>query len=222
MKKLDLKEELRVFLGKIARKIFSEETFTKLLKIRIKLFGRPYIPGETSKAKERRIREDFFKKYAQGRGLDIGFGGDPITPNVKGYDFEHGDALSLQGLFPEETFDFVYSSHTLEHMPEPGLALKNWWKRVKTGGYLIIYLPHRDLFEQKKTLPSHWNAGHFNFYLPEKDDPPHTLGLRQLIKKNLERYKIVYLKICNEKYKSHKLKKPSEGEYSIEAVIKKI
>ena len=85
--------------------------------------------------------------------MDIGFGGDSIVPNATGWDFEHGDAQYLKGL-NDEQFDFVYSSHTLEHMQDPAVALKNWYRVLKKGGYLIIYIPHRDLYESKKTLPS--------------------------------------------------------------------
>ena len=84
---------------------------------------RPYVPGETSKAKPRRLREGFYEKYLGGNGLDIGFGGDLVVPNARGWDFEHGDAQDLSGL-ENEKFDFVYSSHTLEHMQDPAIALK--------------------------------------------------------------------------------------------------
>ena len=220
---LTLKDKVRKFSGKYARKIFPKPFFYKILKLKIKFVGRAYIPGETSKAKKRREEEGFFEKYARGKGLDIGFGGDPVTPNVKGYDFEHGNALYLDGLKPNEKFDFVYSSHCLEHMPDPGLALKIWWKRVKRGGYLIFAVPHRDLYERKKTLPSDWNQDHKYFYLPEKHEPPCTLGVKQLIKESLGDYKIMYVKTCDQGYEYiGKNGQHSKGEFSIEAVIKKL
>ena len=119
-------------------------------------------------------------------------------------------------------FDYVYSSHTIEHMPNPLGALKNWAARVKKGGYLIIYLPHRDLFEKKKELPSQWNSGHTTFFMPEKTEKPYTLGVREIINDNLKDFKIVYLKVCDEGYHSLGPNKHSEGEYSIEVVAKKI
>lgn len=219
---LKLKDRLRKISGKYARKIFPKPLFNKILKLKIKLVGRAYIPGETSKAKRRREEEGFFEKYTLGKGLDIGFGGDPVTPDVKGYDFEHGDALYLKGLKPNEVFDFVYSSHCLEHMPNPGLALKQWWKRVKKGGYLIFAVPHRDLFEKKKELPSDWNQDHKFLYMPEKHELPYTLGVRQLIQESLKDCKIIYVKTCDKGYKYVGKNSHSEGEYSIEAVIKKI
>ena len=80
-------------------------------------------PGNLQKQRRRKKRENFFDKYTQGSGLDIGFGGDLVVPKAKGWDFEHGDAQYLKGL-NDEQFDFVYSSHTLEHMQNHAVALK--------------------------------------------------------------------------------------------------
>jgi len=185
-----------------------------------KFFGRPYISGETTKAKSRRLREGFFEKYCKGKGLDIGFGGDLVTPDAEGYDFEHGDAQYLLGI-KEATYDFVYSSHTIEHLPYPAEGLKNWFRVVKPGGYLIIYLPHRDLYEKKKYLPSRFNPTHTHFFLIDKDDPPDTLGMIPLIERTITNYEIIYIKECSE---GHTILDPlihSDGEYSIEIVVRK-
>ena len=110
---------------------------------------RPVTLGETSKAHDRRIREGFFELFCNGIGLDIGFWGDLVTKNSTGFDFEHGDAQKLEHI-EDESFDFVYSSHTIEHLPDPSEGIKNWFRVLKSGGYLIIYLPHRDLYEKKE------------------------------------------------------------------------
>ena len=121
------------------------------IKIKYRVSGRPTRFGETTKARQRRSQEGFFEKYCQGKGLDIGFGGDLLSENCRGYDFEHGDAQYLRGI-KNSCFDFVYSSHTLEHLKDPICTLKNWWRVLKLGGYLILYIPHRDLYEKKKTI----------------------------------------------------------------------
>jgi len=182
---------------------------------------RPVVHAETSKAKTRRIKEGFFEKYTQGRGLDIGYGGDLISPNAAGYDFEHGDAQYLNEL-KDGQYDFVYSSHTLEHLPDPALALKNWYRVLKKGGYLILYIPHRDLYEKKKTLPSRYNPNHTNFFLVERDEAPDTVGIVPLIERTLKNYELIYAKECSE---GHTITDPeihSDGEYSIEVVLKKL
>ena len=181
---------------------------------------RPLVPAETSKAKLRRSKEGFFEKYLFGQGLDIGFGGDLVSPNARGFDFEHGDAQYLAEL-KDEQFDFVYSSHTLEHMPNPSTALKNWFRVLKKGGYLILYIPHRDLYEKKRTLPSRFNPTHTYFFLIDKDEHPNTLGIIPLIKNNLNGYDLIYAKECSE---GHTITDPmihSDGEYSIEVVLRK-
>jgi SAM-dependent methyltransferase len=182
---------------------------------------RPYAAGETTKAKDRRIREGFFENYCNGKGLDIGYGGDLIVPDATGWDYEHGDAQYLRGV-ADESYDFVYSSHTLEHVRDAGESLKNWFRVLKPGGYLIIYIPHRDLYEKKKTLPSRFNADHKRFFLPLKNDPPHTVGIVPLINDSLENHQIIYCKECSEGHTISDPDRHSDGEFSIEVVIKKL
>ena len=152
--------------------------------------------------------------------MDIGYGGDPITGDCDVWDIEHGDAHYMSGI-PDDVYDFVYSSHTLEHMENPALALKNWWRIVKPGGYLILYVPHRDLYEKSKTLPSRWNPDHKHYFHPEEEDPPVTLSLRQLISQFLPDGRLEYLKVCDKGCTVHEPNLESVGEYSIEAVVRK-
>jgi SAM-dependent methyltransferase len=183
-----------------------------------KLRNRP--TGETSKARPRRVREGFFEKYCTGRGLDVGSGDDSLAPNCLEWDKEQGDAQYLHGV-EDCSFDFVYSSHTLEHMIVPSIALKHWWRVLRTGGFLILYIPHRDLYEKKKSLPSRWNPDHKHFFLLDRDEPPDTTGILPLLQRALSNFRIIYAKECNE---GHTITDPqvhSDGEYSIEVVIKK-
>ena len=101
------------------------KTYYVYLKFRYRVIGRPYVRAETTKAHKRRTRERFFDKYCRGKGIDIGYGGDFVVAGCFGWDFEHGDAQYMQGA-NDQSFDFVYSSHTLEHMIDPSTALKNW------------------------------------------------------------------------------------------------
>ena len=143
-----------------------------------------------------------------------------LAPNCQAYDIEDGNAQFLEQI-DDETYDFVYSSHTLEHMPDPATALVNWWRVVKPCGFLILYIPHRDLYEKKSTLPSNWNLGHRTFFLPERDEPPDTVGILPLISKTLSDFILVYSKVCSE---GHTISDPdihSDGEYSIEIVLQK-
>jgi len=185
-----------------------------------KFVSRPVKRGETNKARPRRIREKFFEKYCQGKGLDVGYGGDLLAENCRGWDIEDGNAETLNGL-KESEFDFVYSSHTLEHVEDAVSTLRVWWKVVKPGGYLILYLPERDLYERKKVLPSNWNETHKRFFLFDRDELPDTVGVVPLIRRSLSSYDIVEAKVCNEGYGVPEPNKQSIGEYSIEVVIHK-
>ena len=193
---------------------------TEIIHWRYRYFGRPYRALESTKAQERRLKEDFFNRFCNGKGLDIGYGGDLLVPNCKGWDIEHGDAQYLSSL-NDESFDFVYSSHTLEHMVDPEAALHNWWRVVKPGGYLILYIPHRDLYEKKMTLPSRWNLDHKHFFLLDRDEPPDTKGILPLVEKSLSDYEVVVARDCSDGHTIIDPELHSNGEYSIEIVIKK-
>ena len=177
--------------------------------------------GETAKAHDRRKREGFFEKYCSGEGLDIGYGADLIVPDCSGWDFRNGDAQYLSGI-ADESFDFVYSSHCLEHMYDVPVALKNWFRVVRKGGYLILAIPHRDLYEKRRQLPSRWNGDHKHMFLIGRAEPPDTLDIVEEISRALKGYDIKYIKACDE---GHTITDPlvhSDGEYQIEAVIQKI
>ncbi|WP_294159787.1 methyltransferase domain-containing protein [uncultured Selenomonas sp.] len=140
--------------------------------------------GETRKAHDRRVREGFFDAYCQGEGLDIGCGNDPVTPTCSGWDLCNGDAQYLHGI-PDESFDFVYSSHCIEHMLDVRVAIANWFRVVRRGGYLIIYGPERDLYEKQRTLPSRFNFDHKHYFLVCRKEAPDTLDICEELREAL-------------------------------------
>lgn len=93
-----------------------------------------------------------------GHGIDIGCGDDPITQDCVRWDKEQGDANEVRGLAPE-SFDWLFSSHALEHMPRPEEALLNWWNLVRPGGLMIVIVPSEDEYEQN-VWPSTFNDEH--------------------------------------------------------------
>ncbi len=112
---------------------------------------------ETSKAMARRLASGW-DKYLVGKGIDIGCGPDPISPDCRGWDLADGDAQYMASIGQEE-FDWVYSSHCLEHMVDPRVALANWYRILKPGGYLMIAVPEANLYEQGH-WPSIYNPDH--------------------------------------------------------------
>jgi len=52
-----------------------------------------------------------------------------------------------------ETYDFLLSSHTIEHIANPIKALREWVRVVKTGGTLVLIVPHHDnLFDHRRPI----------------------------------------------------------------------
>ena len=94
----------------------------------------------------------------RGDGIDIGCGPDPVTPEVDRFDVEDGDANAITH-YVSWRYDFVFSSHTLEHMRDPHAALREWFTLVKPGGHLIVIVPDEDLYEQGH-FPSIFNGDH--------------------------------------------------------------
>lgn len=98
--------------------------------------------------------------FTNGRTLDLGCG--PYKPfkhfigvdnmhHAQAFNWEfkpdvHVDTCENLDLFASESCHAVFSSHLLEHIKDYKAALKEWWRMVKPGGYLILYLPHKDYY----------------------------------------------------------------------------
>jgi len=99
-------------------------------------------------------------EYTRGKGLDLGCGPNKAFPHFVGVD--SGKDSELFGLemtpdvvvpdasdlsqFETHSQDFVFSSHLLEHLEDYAAALKEWWRVIRPGGHLVLYLPHKDLY----------------------------------------------------------------------------
>jgi SAM-dependent methyltransferase len=182
--------------------------------------------GETTKARERRLREGWFDKYApeDRSGIDIGCQYDALNPVFRRWDhlFADGDASLMEGV-PDQIFHTVYASHVLEHLADPVVALTNGCRILRQGGHLIVLVPHRNLYEKTKTLPSNWNSEHKWFRLPDRAEAPHTLSLEDVIRRaDLAGVEAVSLRVLDEGY-DHKLPADvhPEGELSIEAILRR-
>lgn len=81
------------------------------------------------------------QQFCKGKGVDVGCFYWPM-PDALPIDLRTGgDAMKL----PEGPFDFVFSSHCLEHVEDPVAALEHWRDRLRPGGVLFLYLPHPDM-----------------------------------------------------------------------------
>ncbi len=181
--------------------------------------------GETSKAKNRRDRENWFETYAKAdkKGIDIGCQEDPLHETYRKWDliFGDGDATFMEGV-EDNSYEVIYASHVLEHVDDPVTAVKNWYRILAPGGNLIILVPHRDLYEKKKILPSNWNFDHRSMWLPLQAEEPNTRSFLQTILDAIPNANILSFRTLDEGYDySIPQNQHPVGEYSIEAIIRK-
>lgn len=115
--------------------------------------------------------------YTRGKGLDLGCGPYKAFPHFRGIDSNVDarlfgiQATSADFIIPtcevlddfaSQSQDFIFSSHLLEHIVKWRAALKEWWRVLKAGGHLVMYLPDKDEYPkvgEKGANPDHrWNV----------------------------------------------------------------
>jgi len=77
-------------------------------------------------------------KFCKGEGIDIGAGHWPYCADY--VDNNKKDAHNFKG-----EYDYIFSSHCLEHLADPISVLIYWKSKIKAGGVLFLYLPHPDM-----------------------------------------------------------------------------
>jgi len=71
------------------------------------------------------------------------------TEKSHGFNFVR-EATDLHGI-ADQAYDFVLSSHNLEHIANPIKALKEWMRVIKPGGTIIAILPdYRRTFDHRR------------------------------------------------------------------------
>lgn len=162
--------------------------------------------NETSKCQSLRKKESHFDLYLKGKGIDIGCGEDKLIVEqgtVDAWDLNNGDAMLMEGI-ANETYDFVYSSHCLEHTQNVEITLYNWSRILKKDGYLYFVIPEFVLYE-RMTFPSIFNYDHkqtFSYYITKeqikRNNHFYYLDLLEIMKNlNLE---IVLHKLQDDNY----------------------
>jgi len=110
---------------------------------------------------------------ASDRVLEVGCGAGHLLAHVPagrrfGVDLAHGllqrargrlradaalaqaDAIELP--FPSDTFERVYCSEVLEHLPDPPAAIHEMRRVMKTGGVAVLSVPNEALINASKML----------------------------------------------------------------------
>ena len=132
--------------------------------------------SENSKANESSKIKWEAVPYFHGRVLDIGCGPFKCFPHWIGVDNGHEwgpDGVDVRvpsadklDLFADETCDGVFSSHLLEHIPYEKVpeTLIEWFRVLKRGGHLMLYLPDEDDYpkvgEPGSNLDHKWNVNY--------------------------------------------------------------
>jgi len=80
---------------------------------------------------------------------------DIATNNFPNAEYSYFDILSSK---TDSTFDFIFCTEVLEHIPDPYFGIQNIVSMLRSGGSLLITVPNgrKDTFE-----------GHTNFWSPE-------------------------------------------------------
>jgi SAM-dependent methyltransferase len=114
----------------------------------------------------RRLEFNHVIGYTKGTGIDIGCGLSKIHSCAIGIDAQLGGKdfgypfsanirvpkkkqLVLLSWFKDESLDFVFSSHCLEHFSNPRRAVQEMSRVLKSGGYLVLILPDMRYYPQK-------------------------------------------------------------------------
>jgi SAM-dependent methyltransferase len=197
---------------------------------------------ETSKSIFHKLNDSrYATRYIVGDGIDIGSGPDslalygeffPLMRSCRSWDLADGDAEHVASV-QNATFDFVHSSHCLEHLRDPGNALENWLRILKPNGHLLCIVPDEDLYEQG-VFPSTFNSDHkHTFSIFKKASWSHQSisltsllsGLEQNIQiKKLELLDATYRYDLNKAINQHRFDQTLTpiGECAIEFIIKKL
>jgi SAM-dependent methyltransferase len=138
-----------------------------------------------------------FPVYPLARNIDnCNFGGTTIWEGDinegQTFQFDHNKPAGRQYIveasamesIPSASYDFVLSSHVLEHTANPILALSEWIRLLKDQGTLVLLLPHKDAtFDHRRpvTTMQHLIAD-FNVGMTEDDltHMPEIMALHDL------------------------------------------
>lgn len=191
--------------------------------------------NECSKATVRRLHSPgFATHYFVGDGIDVGSGSDPLTRSmpffpmirsVKLFDTPDGDAQILSAI-PDDHYDFLHSSHCLEHLRDHFEGLRHWIRVVRPGGYLVVLVPDEDLYEQG-VWPSTFNRDHKHTFTICKFHSwsPVSVNLTDLFAAVSDRADVVKVELLHQTFQAGVPRRDQTqspiGECAIEFVLRK-
>lgn len=130
------------------------------------------VTGESARCFVTRLRSGFYAAYMAGDViLDIGYRGGldspvQVFPHAIGVDIDYPGYDGSRLPFDDGSVDAVYSSHVLEHIVDPVATIRDWYRVLRIGGFIVCTVPHQFLYEKREQPPSRWNGDHKRFYTP--------------------------------------------------------
>jgi len=224
-----------------SKKLYIQYFLSKIVLIKISPYGMEITDEEMQNIfdKFHADRESIFRRheinqvieFTKDNGVDIGCGLNKIhtsaiginkilTENDYGYPFGAqingvGDSLPW---FSDNSLDYVFSSHCLEHIVDTKSALLEWTRVIKKGGYLVLILPHKDYFPNIGQPNA--NPDHKHDFLPS--------DVTKIIDE-IDSYEIIQCDTLHDKLKDDKVaisEAPKYGHpslnFSFEIIAKKI
>lgn len=82
--------------------------------------------------------------FCRGHGVDIGAGFWPLPESMPVDSYRGPGMERTVADFDDNSLDYVFSSHCLEHIENWQEALSEWIRKLKPGGIIFLYLPHPD------------------------------------------------------------------------------
>jgi predicted SAM-dependent methyltransferase len=163
--------------------------------------------GGTTLSVKRRIETR--QPYFRGHGIDVGGGHDSIAQyaellgfeSCKNWDRPDGDAQLLASV-ADGHYDFLFSSHCLEHMVDPLVALRHWVRVVKPGGYIVVTVPDEEMYEHLQ-WPSRYNSDHKWSFTMFQTKPrlPKSINVLNLVASVADQVEILKLERIEDGYR---------------------
>jgi ubiquinone/menaquinone biosynthesis C-methylase UbiE len=158
--------------------------------------------NETKKCYHRRMIQNHLSKLI-GNGIDIGPGNDCFIPsegNCIRWDKKDGNNGLIFDDIYNNYFDYLYSSHCLEHIKDYDKAINKWIDIVKVGGYLYIVVPDFNLYEGGLSISNPFHKVAFS--INKKSDPniPLVNIMELFYLKLYHRVEILYISLCDQNY----------------------
>ena len=93
----------------------------------------------------------FIKVFLGNNGIDVGgptVCGGNLRNRIKSINIIDSEGVDIIANgdnlpFEDESLDYVFSSHTLEHIENTENVLKEWLRAVKKGGFIILVMPDK-------------------------------------------------------------------------------